>query len=141
MSICRTIGVFCLISLFVGCGGGDSQEFGDASAVRDALVAKGVDCTGFRLVPVEDREMIQNAAADVAECDVDGESVNITIWKDNGQRDNYISVGEAFCPVAQAYGLTNIPFVVGNRWTVQPETETVGQQVADALGGSLKDLC
>lgn len=130
--------------ILAGCGGADggSATYSTTAILRDALIASGMECSDYELVGREDREMIQKDATDVAKCMSDGESLTITIWKDNNQRDQYIGVGETVgCPLAEAFGLGEVWFVVGDGWTVQPSTKTVSERLATTFGGKARQLC
>jgi hypothetical protein len=123
-------------------GGGSSNKsekkdtFASASEMRDALNVAGLACLDFELVPKADREMGLEAAVDVANCEVQGENIQLIVWKDNGQRDNYNGMVKTLgCSMGEAFGITSFDWVEGDRWEINGTSQTLAGQVKDEIGG------
>lgn len=129
-----------LVLLLVGCGfslGGDSiPTFSSAAEVQAALNEAGLSCTGYETALKGDREWGMEDAIDVAECDVEGESITLAIWKDRGQKENWAGTMKQFgCMIGQAFGVQTYDYVNGALWTVSDTTQTLSKQIADQVGG------
>lgn len=123
-------------------GGGSSnnsekkETFASSSEMRDALNAGGLACLEFKSVPKADREMGLEAAVDVAECEVEGESIQLIVWKDNGQRDNYNGMGKTLgCSMGEAFGITSFDWVEGDKWQITGTSQTLAGQLKEKIGG------
>lgn len=49
-------------------------------------------CTGYEKTPQDEREWGTEGALEAGSCELDGETVDITIWKDAGQRRKWESL-------------------------------------------------
>lgn len=106
-----------------------------AAEVRAMLTQAGVGCTSFKTVPKERRQMGYDNAADFESCEIDGEDVNIAVWKDEAQQENWQGFTKQFgCGMGKAFGVTNIAYVNGNLWTVSELSQTVTDKIAAATG-------
>ena len=118
-----------------------SSDLSSASGIRDALVAAGLSCIGYATVPKADRDMGQEDAVEVAECESEGESIQIVTWKDNGQRDNFSGMASGFgCEMAKAFGIQTIDWVDGDKWQVTGTSQTLAKQIDKALGGKARHV-
>lgn len=134
---------FTALILLASCSsGGSSSTYASSSDIQAELQTAGLGCQRLSPVEREDREWIQEDALDVATCLVDGEEVTLTIWKDNGQRNNYVGLGENLgCAMAEEFGISEIFLVVGNRWSVTDVSRTLAERLEDELGGRARSLC
>ena len=120
------------------CGGSSSDPngFANSEEINMALTGAGLPCGGLATVPMADREMGTESAVDVASCELDGEDITLIVWKDNGQRDNYIGLGKTLgCSVGKAFGITSFDFVEGDKWQVSGTSATLADTIADKIGG------
>lgn len=141
-----------LIVALAGCGGSNSSNeslngassqgteapkndgFTSAAELRDALGSKGFVCSDFTVTAVADRDIGQEGAVDVAQCDIEGENVGFSIWKDNGQRDNFTGMLKTFgCQMAKGFGISTMDYAKGDKWTISGVSQTLTEKLADAL--------
>jgi hypothetical protein len=112
------------------------DSFASTSDMRDALNVAGLTCLDFRDKPKEDRAFGEESAVGVSVCEVEGEEVELVVWKDNGQRDNYNSMGKTLgCSMGEAFGVTNFDWVHGEKWHITGPSLTLAKQIEDRLGG------
>jgi hypothetical protein len=84
----------------------------------------------------EDRKLGMQSAADVGRCDLENENIIMAIWKDKGQKQNWIGMGEKIgCEMGKAFGVSSFDFVDGGLWTVSNTSETLAKKISDAIGG------
>lgn len=124
-----------LIAL-ASCGGSTASEqsFATGQELSSALSAFQLDCVGYKDTPKADREFGQESALDVASCEMDGESIDLTIWKDFGQKENWEGMGEALgCSLGKAFGITSFNFVDGGLWTISGTSETLAKEIAGKM--------
>jgi hypothetical protein len=115
--------------------------FTSANAISDALAKKGFVCTDFTVTAVADRDMGQEGAVDVAQCDIEGENVGFSIWKDNGQRDNFTGLMKGFgCEMAKGFGISSMDYAKGDKWTISGVSQTLTERLAKALDGEAVHL-
>ena len=118
-------------------GGTEEKEnvgFTSAAEIRDALVEKGLVCSNFAITDVADRDMGQEGAVDVAQCDIEGENVGFSIWKDNGQRDNFTGMMKGIgCEMAKSFGISTLDYARGGKWTITGVSQTLTEKIAEAL--------
>lgn len=100
-----------LAIVLAGCGGsGSAGSKGAISAssgtdIRNALDKAGISYTGYQSIPTSDRVWGTESAADVGRCKVENEKIVIIIWKDNGQRENWIGMGKKMgCQLGKSFG-------------------------------------
>ena len=72
---------------------------------------------------------------DYGYCDLENESINIIIWKDKDQKDNWVGMGKGRCAMGQAFGISSFNFVDGGLWTVSNTSETLAKKISEAIGG------
>ena len=118
-----------------------SGDFSSASEIKSALDAAGLTCAGYKTVAKADREFGQESAVDVAECEVEGENVQLVVWKDNGQRDNFSGMARGFgCEMAKAFGIQSFDWVDGDKWQVTGTSGTLAKQIDNALDGKARHV-
>jgi hypothetical protein len=131
-----TILVLALISL-TSCGGSSSSSltFSSNSELSSALGTAQLPCEGYKATPKADRELGQDSAVDVGTCEIDGESVDLTIWKDSGQKENWDGLGRTMgCAFGEAFGITSFDYVDGGLWTISNTSETLAKEIAGKMG-------
>ena len=112
-----------LLIALTGCGGSDGSDLDDVDAIRDKLAAADLDCTSYE----QNKEVV--GAKEDGSCEIDGDTVTITIYQDAGQR---ATIREAFSAFASGFN------VDGEAWTVNVPTKDMAEKVADALGGKVQ---
>jgi hypothetical protein len=135
--------------LFLAACGGSSGNtdqasdsgFKDAKDIQNALTAAGLNCTGYAVVPKEDRELGQESAVSVGTCELDGESVQLVVWKDNGQRDNFSGLAKSIgCEFAKAFGIQSLDWVDGDKWQITGTSQTLASQVSKDFDGKARNV-
>lgn len=124
-----------LIAL-ASCGGSTTskQSFATGQELSSALSAVQLDCVGYKNTPKADREFGQESALDVASCEIDGESVDLTIWKDSGQKKKWEGLGKTLgCAFGEAFGITSFDYVDGGLWTISNTSETLAKEIASKM--------
>ena len=131
-----------MTALTIGCGGAadmsqtDSATYGSAQELIVEMKSFGLDCTGVEPIVKGDREWGQESALDVADCELEGETMNITIWKDSGQKKNWVGMGKSIgCEFAKAFGITEIDYVDGGLWTLGGVSNTLAEKIAAEFEG------
>ena len=110
------------------------DNFISASEIRDALAQKGLVCADFAVTAVADRDMGQEGAVDVAQCVIEGENVGFSIWKDNGQRDNFTGMMKGIgCEMAKSFGISTLDYAKGDKWTISGVSQTLTEKLAKTL--------
>lgn len=114
-----------LAIVLAGCGGSGSAgsraaiSASSGTDIRNALDKAGLSCTDYKSIPTGDREWGTESAADVGRCKVENEKIVIIIWKDNGQRENWIGTGKkTACELGKSFSISPWDFVDGGLWTV-----------------------
>jgi len=118
------------------CGDSTSskQSFETGLELSNALSSVQLDCAGYTETPKADRDFGQESALDVASCEIDGESVDLTIWKDSGQKENWAGMGKTLgCSVGKAFGITSYDYVDGGLWTISGTSETLAKEIASKM--------
>lgn len=112
------------------------DTFASTSALRDALNAAGFACLNLKDKPKDEREMGQESAVGVSSCDVEGETIELVVWKDNGQRNNYEGMAKTIgCSMGEAFGITSFDWIQGDKWNITGTSRTLSKQIADKFGG------
>lgn len=120
------------------CGGSSTSAptYKTSAELLAALKAAGMTCTGYTPTPKEDRELIQEDAKEAGECELDGESLDITIWKDAGQRKQWEGLGKTMgCSMGEAFGITEFDYLNGGTWTISGTSRTLAEKIADKFEG------
>lgn len=131
------------VLLTLACGGEGSSpggpSFVDAGAVKDGLEQAGIACVDYASSTPDDNDIGRNHIATEGECTADGETLDITTFKDSGAQKNYVGLLKGFgCALAQGFGISSFALVEGNLWIVSNTTETLANKVADRLGATAK---
>lgn len=129
---------FLIIALlsFTSCGGSGSSNpiFKTGPELSTALKASQLECVGYQETPKADREFGQESALDVGACEISGESVDLTIWKDSGQKKNWEGLGKTLgCTFGKAFGITSFSYVDGGLWTISGTSETLAKDIANKM--------
>jgi hypothetical protein len=129
-----------LVILLAGCGdsGEDSApSFSSSADIQAALNKAGLVCTGYEPVAKEDRDWGATSAADVGKCDIENETIKMVIWKDEGQKENWVGLAKKVgCALGGSFlGVSSFDFVDGGLWTVSEMTQTLAKKISDAIGG------
>lgn len=135
--------VVAVVVLISGCGGGsllggkDAPKFSSTAEIRAALDKAGLTCSDFKAIAKGDRNFAEEGTADeVGDCTVEGESVNLLTFKDEGQQDNWLNMSKQMgCTMGSAFGVSNMHFVRGNDWGVSEGSQTISDKIAEAIGG------
>lgn len=134
----RLLIVLTLTISIAACGGSSSSEttFKTSSDVLAAMTAAGLSCTGYTPTAKADREMGQESANEVGGCELDGESIAITLWKDSGQRKNWEGMGKTIgCKMGEAFGITEFDYLNGGTWSISGTSKTLTEKLATKIGG------
>lgn len=132
----QTLALALSLITLTSCGGSTSskQSFATGQELSSALSAIQLDCVGYEETPKADREFGQESALDVASCEIDGESVDLTIWKDSGQKENWAGMGKTLgCSLGKAFGITSYNYVDGGLWTISGTSETLATKIANKM--------
>ena len=132
---------FCIASaafVLAGCGGSFGGEdaapsFSSGTDIQAALNKAGLTYPGYKPVVKEDRKLGMRSAADVGRCDLENENIIMAIWKDKGQKQNWIGMAEKIgCEMGKAFGVSSFDFVDSGRWTCRSAkpigSPRIGQQ-------------
>lgn len=120
------------------CGGSSASNpaYNTSAELLAGLKSAGMECTGYTKTPKEDRELIQEDAKESGECELDGESLDITIWKDAGQRKQWEGLGKTMgCSMGEAFGITEFDYLNGGTWTISGTSRTLAEKIADKFEG------
>jgi hypothetical protein len=134
----RLIFVLFFTGALVSCGGSSSSSvtYKTAAELIAGLKDAGLTCTGYTPTPKEDRELIQEDAREAGECELDGESLDITIWKDAGQRRQWEGLGKTMgCSMGEAFGITEFDYLNGGTWTISGMSQTLTEELASKFDG------
>lgn len=102
--------------------------------VRALLSQAGLVCTP---VPTSKRAMGSESAVDFEECEVDGEKININVWKDEGQVENWEGfTKQVGCTMGKQFGVVNLDWVRGDLWTIDDVTQTLADKIGAATGAT-----
>jgi hypothetical protein len=111
------------------------STFVSSSDLIPVLKSAGLDCVNLILVGVEDREIGQEDAKEVAECELEGQNIRLSIWQNSEQNQKYISQGLSMsCEMGKSFGLTQFDFVVGETWSIIYASEQLSTKIAENLG-------
>lgn len=120
------------------CGGSSSSEttFKTSNDVLAAMTAAGFSCTQYTPTAKADRELGQESANEVGGCELEGESIDITLWKDSGQLKNWEGMGKSIgCKMGEAFGITEFDYLKGDAWSVSGTSKTLAEKLAAKIGG------
>lgn len=147
------LGSVVVLGIFLaGCGATDvdAPRAESPAELNELLAGAGLECANFEddatietpttsaddlFPPLPDFDQTEPGTDASGSCELDGEDVDLLIFKDEGQRDNYIAgIRVLGCAVGGEGSST--PQVIGDRWIIQPDTETLADEIADALGAN-----
>jgi hypothetical protein len=120
------------------CGGSSSSDttFKTSNDVLAAMTAAGFSCTQYTPTAKADRELGQESANEVGGCELEGESIDITLWKDSGQLKNWEGMGKSIgCKMGEAFGITEFDYLKGDAWSVSGTSKTLTEKLAARIGG------
>lgn len=124
-------------SALVSCGGSSDSAvtYETSDALLTALADAGQKCTGYKPTPKDERELGQESAREVGACELDGETLDITIWKDSGQRKQWEGMGKTLgCAMGEQFGVTEFDYVNGGTWTISNTSKKLAETLAETLG-------
>ena len=117
-------------ALAVGCSATEvTPEARTPAEVHQLMVDADIACSDFEEKADDE---VEPGTDQQATCDFDGESVTISTFKDRGQRDNGLRQVETL--VCSTGLVQSYSYVAGDTWIIVPETETVSNQIGDAVG-------
>jgi hypothetical protein len=125
--------------LFAACGGasGSKATYESSKELLTALAAANLPCTDYEATTKADREWGQESAKEVGTCELDGETVDVTIWKDSGQRKNWEGMGKSIgCSMGESFGISEFDYLNGGTWTISNTSKTLTEKLASEIGGT-----
>lgn len=137
-------GIATVAILLAGCGGhlpfigGDTgPSFSSSSDIHAALDKAGFSCSDFKSVPHDEQDFAEmGGSSDVGRCHLEGESVDLVMFKDKGQLDNWAGMTKQMgCTMGKAFGITNYNYVSGPNWAVSGTSQTLAEKISDKVGG------
>jgi hypothetical protein len=136
----KRIAIIMLIatSALVSCGGSSDSAvtYETADDLLTALADAGQECTGYEPAAKADRDAVRESAKEVGRCELDNETLDITIWKDSGQRKNWEGMAKTVgCEISKGFGITEFDYVNGDTWTIMDVSKTLAGTLAKTLGG------
>lgn len=114
----------CIVVIFGACQGGP-ESYGDAQAVADAMEDEGIECEDLETTTEFSKEE-ESLVSERGLCQVDGETVVISMFENTEKRDDWVAVGKLFGEVA-----------VGENWAVSAESGDVIEEVVDSLDATV----
>ena len=125
--------------LFAACGGasGSKATYESSKELLTALSAANLPCADYEATTKADREWGQESAKEVGTCELDGETVDLTIWKDSGQRKNWEGMGKSIgCSMGESFGISEFDYLNGGTWTISNTSKTLTEKLASEIGGT-----
>jgi len=105
--------------------------------MRDALGKAGLSCADYQSVAKNDREFGTENATDVGKCELDSETIELAVWKDRGQVDNWMGFSKTLgCTIGKGFGLSSFDYVAGDSWVISNLSQTLAKKISDAVGGT-----
>ena len=120
------------------CGGSSSSgtTFTTSDEVLAAMTAAGLSCTEYEPTAKEDREWGAESANEVGGCELEGESIDITLWKDSGQLKRWEGMGKTIgCAMGEAFGISEFDYLNGGTWSIAGTSKTLTEKLAAKIGG------
>ena len=135
----KRLSIVLLATVFLVSCSGSPETTVNFKTIEDLITAfqvAGLPCSEYQVTPKEERELGQESAKEVGQCEIEGESVDVTIWKDSGQRKNWEGMGKSLgCSMGEAFGITEFDYLNGDTWTVSGTSKTLAEQLATKIGG------
>lgn len=134
------------IVLLAGCGGAAKTEnpkhtLSSIQEIRDALGSANLGCTGYKSAPKDQREFGSEDAVDVGRCRIGNEAATLIVWKDVGQKEHWVDLGQKLgCVFGAADGVKSFSYVDGGLWTISDVPEQLAKKIADAIGGQATSI-
>ena len=134
-----------LAAALVGCGGGSGplgskDEIGKVSSseqMRVALSNAGLSCSDYQAVAKNDRKFGTENATDVGKCELEGETIELAVWKDRGQVENWMGFSKTLgCSFGKALGVSSFDYVAADTWVISNVSATLARKISDAVGGT-----
>ena len=134
-----------LAAALVGCGGGSGplgskDEIGKVSSseqMRVALSDAGLSCSDYQAVAKNDRKFGTENATDVGKCELEGETIELAVWKDRGQVENWMGFSKTLgCSIGKALGVSSFDYVAADTWVISNVSATLARKISDAVGGT-----
>jgi hypothetical protein len=125
--------------LFAACGGASTSKatYESSKELLTALTSANLPCTDYEATAKADREWGQESAKEVGTCELDGETVDVTIWKDSGQRKNWEGMGKSIgCTMGESFGISEFDYLNGGTWTISNTSKTLTEKLASKIGGA-----
>jgi hypothetical protein len=125
--------------LLLGCGGSSNSTstYETTAEILSVLESNEVPCSGYKESSEDEIEWGTEGALENGSCKVEGEDVDIIIWKDNGQRKNWEGLGKTLgCEMGRQFGVSEFDYLNGDTWTVSGTSKTLANQLAKVLGGN-----
>jgi hypothetical protein len=136
----KRIKILILATVFLAaCGGSSTTKatYGSSKELLTALTSANLPCTGYKATDKADREWGQESAKEVGTCELDGETVDVTIWKDSGQRKNWEGMGKSIgCTMGESFGISEFDYLNGGTWTISNTSKTLTEKLASEIGGA-----
>jgi len=135
----RFVALFISAISIAACGGSSSSgtTFKTSNDVLAAMTAAGLSCTEYEPTAKADREWGQESANEVGGCELEGESIDITLWKDSGQLKNWEGMGKTIgCSMGESFGITEFDYLKGGTWSISGTSKTLAEKLATKIGGN-----
>lgn len=140
----RRIGSAVLALALAGCGGSGPTAKKDlispassGEQMRITLGQAGLDCTDYQPKNKGYREFGTEDATDVGRCELENESIQLAVWKDKGQVDNWMGFAKTMgCALGKSFDLSSFDYVAGKNWVISNVSQTLADKIADAVGGT-----
>lgn len=133
----KKLSIFAIASIaLTSCGGSGSSNpsFKSGLELSNALSTAQLECVSYTETPKADREFGQESALDVGACEIAGESVELAVWKDSGQKDNWKGLVKTMgCAFGKAFGISSFNYVDGGLWTISNTSATLAKEIAEKM--------
>jgi len=124
------------------------QVFKTSLELSIALNAAQVACVGYEQKPdgIEDAETLGLSSVDSGKCEIDGDRIELDIWKDSEQVKVFLLILKtAGCALGEALGeektANEAALVDGGVWTISGVSETLAKEIAEKMDAKAVKLC
>ena len=123
--------VIVLCALLAACSGGspDAPTVSSVEGLHQLIEDAGFSCKDF------EREDADTNAMESGDCTIDGVSVDMSTYRDNGAIDNVFSI------IDTLGGCDDSRYVIGNRWAIFPGSNDLANDLAEAITGATTRDC